>query len=172
MANIMKIYKYGSDILRVKAEKVERVTNEIRQLVNAMIETMYQSRGVGLAAPQVGKSLRIIVIDPQDKKISGDFPLVLINPKIIETSGKIVEYEEGCLSIPKVYWNVKRPQKVKIEALDINGKKFIIEDDGVLGRIILHELDHLEGVLFVDHLNTLAKLSISRKLKEIAASND
>lgn len=160
-----KIKKYGSDILRQVAEPIEEITDEIRQLANEMLKAMYDSEGVGLAAPQIGVSKRIIVldIDPYDPSCE---PIALINPEIVERTGK-EDSEEGCLSVPDVRGEVKRSENVTVEALNLDGKKVRIEATDLLARAIQHEIDHLNGVLFVDHLGRLKQQLIKKQLRKI-----
>ncbi len=142
---ILDITKLGEEILRRKAEPVAEVNDEIRQLVSDMFDTMIEADGVGLAGPQIGRSLRVFVLIADD-----DVRRVFINPQIIKTSGELCDYEEGCLSVPKVYESIRRPKEVTVQALDENGRSFTLEADGLLARIIQHENDHLDGVMFID----------------------
>ena len=142
---ILDVVKLGEDILRQKAEPVAEVNDEIRQLAEDMFETMIEADGVGLAAPQVGKSIRMFVAIADD-----DVRRVFINPQIIKTSQETGEYDEGCLSIPQVYETIVRPVAVTVQALNENGKPFTLEADGLLARIIQHEYDHLDGILYID----------------------
>ncbi len=142
---MLRICKLGEEVLRNKSVPVESVTDELRALINEMFDTMIEANGVGLAAPQIGKNIRLFVIIADD-----DIRRVFINPQIVKTSADLVDYEEGCLSIPQVYENIKRPSKVTIQALDENGKSFVLDADGLLARIIQHENDHLDGVVFID----------------------
>lgn len=142
---ILDITKLGEEILRRKAEPVAEVNDEIRRLVSDMFDTMIEADGVGLAGPQVGRSLRVFVLIADD-----DVRRVFINPQIIRTSGELCDYEEGCLSVPKVYESIRRPKEVTVQALDENGRSFTLEADGLLARIIQHENDHLDGVMFID----------------------
>ena len=158
---ILKLHKYGSPVLREKAMQVAKVDNEIRELVENMIETMYAEGGVGLAAPQVGVSKKIIVIDTEEKGI-----IVLINPVIIKREGESKE-EEGCLSVPGVYSPVKRSYSITVEALDLDENKIRITQEGFLAIALQHEIDHLEGYLFIDRLSPAKRLMIKDKLKEI-----
>ena len=165
--SILKIIEYGNPILREKSKEVIKISKKIKTLVQDMLETMYHSNGVGLAAPQVGENLRIFVIDVSDPKGPID-PIVFINPKIIKKSGAISSYE-GCLSFPKAYTRVRRYSNVMVKALDLNGRPFIKEakDGDLLARAIQHEFDHLDGKLFIDHCrnkfeanNILAKYNL------------
>ena len=142
---ILNITKLGVDILRKKAEPIAEVNDEIRQLANDMLETMIEADGVGLAGPQVGKGLRIFVAMSDD-----DVKRVFINPQIIKTSEEVAAYEEGCLSIPQVYESITRPVRVTVQALNENGRPFTLDADGLLDRIIQHENDHLDGILYID----------------------
>ncbi|MBS7261715.1 MAG: peptide deformylase [Treponema sp.] len=142
---ILPIVKLGEDILRQKAQPVPEVTDEIRKLCEDMFETMDAADGVGLAAPQIGLPLRMFVLTADDK-----VRRVFINPQIIATSEELGDYDEGCLSLPKIYETIRRPVRVTCQALNENGKPFTVEADGLLARIIQHEYDHLEGVVFID----------------------
>ncbi len=164
MANL-KLSKYGSDILRAVAQPVEEITSDIRKIAENMLRAMYDSDGVGLAAPQVGISKRIIVFDPEPLNLDSE-PMALINPEIVERSGQ-ADAEEGCLSVPDVRGEVERAASVTVEALNLDGKKVRIEATDLLARILQHEIDHINGVLFVDHLGRLKKQLIKKQLKRI-----
>ena len=142
---ILEVTKLGEDILRKKAEPVTEINDEIRALVEDMFETMIDKDGVGLAAPQIGKSLRLFVVIADD-----DVRRVFINPQIIKTSTEVGEYDEGCLSIPQVYETIVRPLEVTVQAYNEKGRPFTLEADGLLARIIQHEYDHLDGILYID----------------------
>ena len=142
---ILEVVKLGEDILRQKAQPVPEVNDEIRQLAQDMFETMEAYDGVGLACPQIGKSLRMFVLTADD-----DIKRVFINPQIIQTSSEMSDYDEGCLSIPQVYETITRPTKVTVQALNEKGRPFTLEADGLLARIIQHEYDHLDGILYID----------------------
>ena len=142
---VLRVTKLGEEVLRQKAEPVTEVTDEIRQLCEDMFDTMYADNGVGLAGPQVGKSLRLFVLEADD-----NVRRVFINPQIIKTSEEVGEYDEGCLSVPGVYETITRPLQVTVQAINEKGKPFVLEADGLLARIIQHENDHLDGVLFID----------------------
>lgn len=158
---ILKLEKYGSPVLREKALPVTKVDDEIRELVKNMIETMYAEGGVGLAAPQVGVSKRIIIVDTEEQGI-----IVLVNPAIIKREGETKE-EEGCLSVPGIYSPVRRSSTVTVEALDLEGNKVRISQEGFLAVALQHEIDHLEGYLFIDRLSPAKRLMIKDQLKEI-----
>lgn len=159
---IMDIKKYGDPILRKKAEEVKEINDEIRNILDDMVETMHKAEGVGLAAPQVGLNLRMFVLDIADGRIRK-----VINPEFLEKSDKIVENEEGCLSIPGIYKKVKRPETVKIKYLNENGEEVIEDTDGLLARALQHESDHLDGELFVDKISPVAKRMVSSKLLKL-----
>ena len=144
---IRKIREYGDEILRKKAREVEVVDEKIRELIEDMIETMHKYNGVGLAAPQVGILKRVVVIDLYDD----NGPISLINPKIVKQKGK-QEGEEGCLSFPNQYAKLIRPEEVVAEALNENGEKIKIKAKGLLAQAICHELEHLDGILFIDSM--------------------
>ncbi len=159
---------YGDPILRKTAEDVTEFDDDLREFVERMKDDMVAYDGVGLAAPQVGRSLRIVVIDITAGERE---PLVLINPKVIWSDEERVDDEEGCLSIPDIRMKVSRPKSVTIEAFDENGEKFQIENaEGLLARALQHEFDHLDGILFVDRASLVARRLISGKLKKLARS--
>ncbi|MBM3212156.1 peptide deformylase [Candidatus Poribacteria bacterium] len=160
-----KIMKYGSKVLREVAQPVESITDEIKQIVDNMLEVMYKSDGVGLAAPQIGISKRIAVIDISPHEPSAK-AIVLINPEILELEGQN-EAEEGCLSVPDIRGIIKRSERIVVKALDLNGQEIRIEADGLLARAIQHELDHLNGKFFVDHLGRLKQQLIRKQLRKI-----
>ena len=142
---LIKICKLGEEVLREKAEPVAEVNDEIRKLADDMFEAMIAADGVGLAGPQVGRKLRMFVVIADD-----DVRRVFINPQIIATSEELGDYDEGCLSIPGVYETIKRPVKVTVQALNEKGKPFTLDADGLLARVIQHEYDHLDGIMFID----------------------
>lgn len=142
---ILNITKLGEEVLRQVAQPVPEVNDEIRQLAQDMFETMIEADGVGLAAPQIGKSIRMFVVIADD-----EVRRVFINPQIIKTSEERCDYDEGCLSIPQIYETISRPKCVTVQATNENGKNFILEADGFLARIIQHEYDHLDGIMYID----------------------
>ncbi len=164
MANL-KIMKYGSDVLREVARPVDEITDEIRQIARDMLKAMYDSDGVGLAAPQIGISKRIIVLDVNPNDPSYE-PITLINPEIVERTGK-TDAEEGCLSVPEIRGEVKRAEKVVVEALNLDGERIRIEAINIMARALQHEIDHLNGVLFIDHLSRLKQQLIRKQLRKI-----
>ena len=145
---MLDIYTLGEDILRDECSDVKEFGDEIKMLSDAMIDTLDEADGVGLAGPQVGVPEKIFVVH-----IRGEEPMVFINPVITETSIETGVYEEGCLSIPGVYHDVVRPLAVTIQAQDVKGKVFTLKADGLLARVIQHENDHLHGKLYIDHLD-------------------
>jgi len=157
---ILNILKYPDPRLYMVADEVKVIDSKIKDLISDMAETMYDASGIGLAATQVDFHQRIIVIDISEDK---DNLLVMINPTILEHEGEELT-QEGCLSVPEVFEKVKRAQWIKISALDKNGKKFELETDGLLAVCIQHEMDHLEGKVFVDYLSNLKKNRIKKKL--------
>ncbi len=163
---IRRIVKYGDPALETPARPVEKITDEIRDLVKDMVETMYAAPGVGLAANQVGVSLRLAVID-----ISvGEDPeglIVMINPEIMTTSGSQSE-EEGCLSIPGYTEFVTRPAKARIRALDLEGREFTREGEGLLARAFCHETDHLGGKLYIHRLGGIKRSLITKRIRKAA----
>ena len=161
--SILTILEFPDERLRKKAVPVKAVDAGIRKLVADMFETMYESHGVGLAATQVNVHQRIIVMDVSEDKKS---PLCLINPEIIEKDG-IEETEEGCLSVPGFFEKVKRAEHVKVSALNQEGKTFEIEARELMAVCVQHEMDHLEGVLFVDHISKIKRDLILRKLTKL-----
>lgn len=160
---ILNILHYPDPRLRKKALLVETVDDDITRLVDDMFETMYQAPGIGLAATQADIQKRIIVIDISEDK---NQPLCLINPQIIASDGE-EEMEEGCLSVPGIYEKVTRADSIKVQALDKHGKPFELETDGLLSVCIQHEMDHLEGKLFVDYLSELKRQRIRKKLEKL-----
>lgn len=149
--SLLDIHVLGSPILRQETERVDQITAELRRLVDDMFETMEKAKGVGLAAPQVGRRERLCVVDADDTR------LVVINPEIIHHEGGIVRGEEGCLSIPEIYADVDRHARVTVRAQDIDGNWYEVEGANLLGRCLQHEIDHLHGKLFTDRLSLLKR---------------
>ena len=158
----LDILHFPDPRLRNVAQPVEQVDDEIRQLVDDMLETMYVAPGIGLAATQVNIDKRVVVIDVSEEK---DQPLCLINPEIIQLEG-IEEMEEGCLSVPGIYETVQRADKIRFRALDRDGNAYESETDGLLAVCVQHEIDHLDGKLFVDYLSQLKRTRIRKKLEK------
>jgi peptide deformylase len=162
---IRKILTEPDPFLRQKSKKVDEVTEDIRTLMDDMLNTMYNAPGIGLAAIQIGVPKRVIVID-LSKGEEKNNPLYFVNPEIITSSKKNAAYEEGCLSVPGQFAEINRPNKCKIKFLDYDGKKRILESEGLLATCIQHEMDHLEGILFIDYLSKLKKSMIIKKLSK------
>jgi peptide deformylase len=160
---ILHILRYPNPRLHKVAKPVERVDEEVRRLVRDMAETMYAAPGIGLAATQVDVHRRVIVIDTSDTR---DDLLVLINPEIVWRSAEIQECEEGCLSVPGVYETVTRAAKVRVRALDANGIAFERDAEGMLAVCIQHEMDHLEGKVFVEYLSRLKRARIKSRMEK------
>jgi len=158
----LTILQYPDPRLRTRAKPVVTVDDEIRTLIDDMLETMYAAPGVGLAASQVDRHIRLIVIDVSEEN---DQPLVFINPEILSVDGQPVEYKEGCLSVPGYYESVTRPEKVRVCAVDRDGETFEMDCEGLLAVCIQHEMDHLEGKLFVDYISELKRTRIRQKLE-------
>ncbi len=144
----------GDPVLREPAQPVPEVNDELRRLVSDMFETMYAAEGVGLAAPQVGLGIRVIVVDPHDEVTK---PFALFNAEVVSTGSETEKSEEGCLSIPGIRDIVERPATCLVEAVDIDGKPVRMEAEGMLARILQHEVDHLNGVLFLDRLSPIKR---------------
>ena len=161
----MTILKYGAPSLRETSRPVEKFDDDLEKLTADMFETMYAAPGVGLAAPQVGVNIRLIVIDISGGKES-DKKIILCNPRIIAFEGK-QDGDEGCLSIPDFYEQITRPMKVAVEARNIKGESILVEGEGLLARAICHEIDHLDGVMFVDRLSPLKRALIRGKIKKL-----
>ncbi|MDR1618480.1 MAG: peptide deformylase [Treponema sp.] len=158
----MEILVLGNGLLRQKAEPVTTIDNHILTAAEEMIGALHEGNGVGLAGPQVGLMKRIFVVH-----VEGDTPRVFINPSIIETSQETVKYEEGCLSVPGCWADVIRPRAVKVQAWNEKGRPFTLETGGILARVILHEYDHLEGVLFIDRISEPKRNRILAKLEKM-----
>lgn len=173
---ILPIYVYPEPALREPADDVAEDSPELQELIDNMIETMHGAAGIGLAAPQVGRSVRIFVIDlsgmAEDLAEIGDEvptgPMTFINPEIVDESEDVVEYEEGCLSIPDLREAVERPARIRIRYLDRHFSPQDLEASGMFARVLQHEYDHLEGILFVDLLSAFKRRMLRRRLREMA----
>ncbi|MBA9079792.1 peptide deformylase [Rufibacter quisquiliarum] len=169
---IYPIVAYGDAVLRTKATDIPQDYPELGKLIEDMFETMYHAHGVGLAAPQIGKSIRLFVIDSKPFMEEGEeekgVKKAFINPVILEESGEEWGFDEGCLSIPGVREEVWRQERIKIKYYDLDGKEYIEEYDDLTARVIQHEYDHIEGILFTDHLSALKKRLIKGKLTKIS----
>ena len=159
---ILEILKYPDKRLRTVAKPVENVNSEVKKQVKDMFETMYDAPGIGLAATQVNFHQRLIVVDVSEEC---NEPICLINPEIIEKNGEI-EWEEGCLSVPNYYESVKRANEIKVSALNELGQSFELEASEMLAVCIQHEMDHLNGILFVDHLSKLKQKRLKKKAEK------
>lgn len=165
--SVLAIKKYPDEVLKKKALPVEKIDKALQRLIDDMIETMYDAPGIGLAAPQVGASIRLIVLDVNIEDEESE-PVVLINPEITETDG-LVESEEGCLSVPECQTKVKRAEKVTVKGLDRDAKEITIEADGLFARALQHEIDHLNGVLILDRISPLKRDLYKRKMVKVKA---
>jgi peptide deformylase len=164
---VLKVRKYGDPALRKSAAPVGEVTQEVRKFIADMTETMYDEVGIGLAAPQVGISLRLIVISDEE----GRGVQALLNPAIVDRSGEVTG-EEGCLSIPGVFAPVTRAARVTVEARSVDDKPLTIEARGLRARVLQHEIDHLDGVLFIDRVDPMVRDRIKRKIKKEGLRED
>ena len=153
--------------LRLVSKRIERVDGDLRRLIDDMIETMHDAPGVGLAAIQVAEPIRLLVVDVARKEETAD-PQVFINPEIVWSSEERLTYEEGCLSIPEYYAEVERPGSVRARALDREGKEREIRAEGLLSTVLQHEIDHLDGVLFIDHISKLKRDRVIKKFQKAA----
>lgn len=168
---ILPIYTYGSPVLKQENVNIDQTYPELQQLISDMYDTMANAQGVGLAAPQVGKSIRMFVIDltpfAEDQPEFKDFKKTFINPEILERYGDKEAYNEGCLSFPKLYETVYRESKIKIKYFDENFVEHTDDFDGILARVIQHEYDHVEAKLFVERLSPIRRKLIYSKLKKL-----
>jgi len=164
---VLKVRRYGDPVLRRRAREIETVTPEIRRLVDDMIDTMYDEVGIGLAAPQVGTSVRLLVVGDEE----GRGAQALVNPVISEQGGTVTA-EEGCLSLPGIFAQVTRSQWVKLEAQDLEGRPVAITARGLRARVFQHEIDHLDGVLFIDRLDPVTRDRIKRRIKKEGFAED
>lgn len=167
---IHEVVKYPDPVLSKTGEKVTEFTPELAQLVDEMFESMYAAQGIGLAAPQIGISKQITVIDVSFKERPKE-KLTLINPEIIEREGKQFE-EEGCLSLPEIREKVSRAARVKVRAQNVKGEFFEVEGEELLARALQHEIDHLHGVLFIDHLSRLKRDLVHRRIRKLQKNGE
>jgi peptide deformylase len=179
---VLSVVKYGDPVLRKKGAPIEKITPEIKRLVDDMFETMYDAAGVGLAAQQVGHALQLTIIDvravkdrPSTMEIDGQavdvnahMPLVLINPKITPF-GNPAKGAEGCLSFPEIYTDIMRPESVEVEAIDAQGQTVRFKAGGLLSRAVQHEVDHLNGILFIDRMTSEAKAEVKDEIDSLQA---
>jgi len=166
---VLDILEFPDSRLRTKASPVREVSDELRTLIDDMLETMYAAPGIGLAATQVNVHQRLLVMDVSE---TGDEPLVFINPEITVLDSELGEYDEGCLSVPGYYETVNRPKKISVTAMDREGQSTTLELDGLLAICLQHEVDHLEGKLFVDYLSPLKRQRIRKKLEKDQRQRD
>src|SRR5438876_3540573 len=164
---VLKVLRYGDPALRRRAAPVGEVTADVRATIADMVETMYDEAGIGLAAPQVGISLRLMVVGHDERRE----PRALINPRIADRGGQVTA-EEGCLSIPGVFAQVARAEWVDVEAKDVDGHPVKLHGRGLLARVLQHEIDHLDGVLFIDRLDPVARDRIKRRIKKEGLPED
>ena len=161
---ILEIITYGHPVLHKRAEEIQNIDDEIKELAGCMVKTMHSAPGIGLAAPQVEKSLRLITVDlsvgERDEEL-----IILINPEIISQEGEAL-LEEGCLSVPGINEKVQRPFQVHLKGTDLDGKEISIEAEGLLARVFSHEIDHLNGRLFIEHLSPLKQGLVKKTLKK------
>ncbi|NKB70413.1 MAG: peptide deformylase [Candidatus Latescibacteria bacterium] len=160
-----EIVKFGSRVLRQRAAPVDQVDGPVRRLIEDLFDSMKAADGVGLAAPQIGVLQRVVVVDVSAQE-SGHPPLALANPRIVEGRGEVVG-EEGCLSLPELFGDVKRFAEIEVEALDINGESFTLVADGFFARALQHEIDHLDGKLFIDYISSLKRQLMRGALKRL-----
>ncbi|WP_456434201.1 peptide deformylase [Thermosulfuriphilus sp.] len=166
-----KVLIYPEPLLRQQAEPIREIDAALQKLIDDMVETMYRAKGVGLAANQIGELKRLVVMDVTQKDGQPGELIVLINPEILEAEGEVYE-EEGCLSLPGYSAKVKRHARVLARAYDREGREFKLEGEGLLARALQHEIDHLNGILFVDHLSPLKKALFRKKWRKIRPQSD
>jgi len=165
--NEFEIITIGNEVLHKKAEEVKNIDEKIRRIAEGMVRTMHRAPGIGLAAPQVNHSLRLITVDLSVGQNKEDL-VILLNPEIIHREGQDL-MEEGCLSVPGVNEKISRPLEVSCRGIDLEGREKTIEAEGLMARVLCHEVDHLNGVLFIEHLSPLKKKLLKKKLKQIRA---
>ena len=169
----LPIYLYGSPVLRTPAEEITHVTESLAKKIAAMVETMFVADSIGLAANQVGLLKRVIVINPCEEDETGEAKkeaLVLLNPEVIAKEGKL-KMKEGCLSLPDIREEVMRAETITVTFQDMNLEKHVVSADGMMARVLLHEIDHLNGVMFVDHLSLARRTLLRSKLRKISKGN-
>ena len=157
---------YGDSVLRKRAKEITLVDEKIRRLASEMLGTLKNAGGIGLSANQVGEEKKIFVVD-RSLFQADDSPLIIINPEIVDLHSEQTE-EEGCLSVPGIYADVKRSLELTVKGIDLNEKEIIVEAKGLLSRVLAHEIDHLNGVLFIDHLSSIKRKLLSKKLKKLS----
>ncbi len=162
---VLKVLKYPHSLLREKAVPVDKITKEVYELVDGMIETMLKEDGLGLAANQVGSLVRIFVINTASQEDEPE-PIAMINPVILNQEGSVLN-EEGCLSFPELYLNISRSERIRVHAKNLYNEDIVYESDGIMARAILHEIDHLNGILFIDHANKTEEEKIKKYLETL-----
>ena len=167
---IREIVKYGAKVLRQKASPVEALDDPIAPLIDDLFDSMKSADGVGLAAPQIGVLKRVIVVDVS-RQAGGEPPIALVNPRIVDQEGKVVG-EEGCLSLPDLYADVERAATVEVDAIDASGRPFAFSADGYYARVLQHEIDHLNGKLFIDHISPLKRQLMRGALKRLKSEGE
>ncbi len=167
---VRTIVKYPEPVLEEKCPPVESFDESLRRLAAEMLATMYAAPGIGLAAPQVGETVRLIVIDTRASDPEGAC-LVLVNPEIVERSGRQKE-EEGCLSLPNLTALVERPWSVKVHAQDLDGKPIVVEGEDLMARVLCHEIDHLDGILYLDRVSPLKRDLLKRKIRKLIRAGE
>lgn len=168
--SIITIYQYPDPVLRKETEKISVFDEKLTMLVDDMVETMYDAPGVGLAAPQIGQSLKLIVVDVSESKDGPKQHMVLVNPEITEHEGQQID-EEGCLSVPELTANVKRYKKITVSYQDLQGATQELSTEERFAVVLQHEIDHLNGILFVDHLSSLKRSLYKKKVKKWLANS-
>jgi len=158
----LDIVKYGDPVLQKEGEEIKNIDGQLATFISNMFDTMYDAKGVGLAAPQVALSKKLFVMDVSAGKETKE-RIVCINPQIVDTKGTVVN-EEGCLSFPGIYFEVERPEIVTVQAIDLDGKEFTFEVDGLAARCVLHEKDHIDGKVFIEYLSPLKRELIKKKI--------
>ncbi|MEP7337683.1 MAG: peptide deformylase [Acidobacteriota bacterium] len=159
---ILPVVKYGDPVLQKEGEEIKSIDGQLANFISNMFDTMYDAKGVGLAAPQVALSKKLFVMDVSAGKETKE-RIVCINPQIVDTKGTVVN-EEGCLSFPGIYFEVERPEIVTVQAIDLDGKEFTFEVDGLAARCVLHEKDHIDGKVFIEYLSPLKRELIKKKI--------
>jgi peptide deformylase len=167
---VRKIHLYGDPVLREKSAPVGPVDADVRALASDLLDTLTAADGVGLAAPQIGVLRRVLAVHPPpDESGAREEPRIYVDPVVLERSAEQESAEEGCLSIPGVYEQVRRPREVLVRARDLDGTSFEVRVDGIVARILQHEIDHLDGVLFVDRVGPMRRALLKRRLRELQA---
>lgn len=163
----LRIIKYGHPTLRVKCAHVSEFSDELRELAESMFLTMAENEGIGLAASQVNRRIQLLVVGVPQKDKEEALKIAMVNTEILESRG-LWEYEEGCLSVPEIRENVTRPEWIKVQYQDLDGELHVLETDGMLARVLQHEIDHLNGILFVDRVSPIRRALLKNKLKDMA----